>query len=1744
MAIGNDADPSLGLLNADGFTPQGEPYVVIVPEGELLSAGGLSAIRELGFTNPQQRPIDFTPRWIAPVNQPPAFITIPEPRAAVGQPWTYAVGTIDGNGDPVTLQLRSAPNDMTIVGGEVLWTPAQVGNYELVIEASDGRGGIATQGFTVQVSDASFNRPPVFTSSPETQRPVGATYVYDAAASDLDGDALSFSLQAAPAGLTVDPVSGEVRWDNAQRGQHSLVLNVDDGRGGQATQAWTLYVGEPALTQPGPAFSSVPVTYATPGVQYRYVYRVNSPLPAAPVVSLSQAPPTMVLDTVAGTLTWVPTGADLGSHVIELLAVDSNGEEARQRFDLQVLPTLPNQPPYLTSSPILNARIGSPYTYLATAIDPEFETLTFSLAGEPVGMTIDPTTGQVDWLPQAADPSTNDVTVQVQDPQGGQASQSFTIQLRSANVDPVITTSPETTATVGEFYSTRFLFSDADGDPVRFALLQGPPSMTLHPTLGWLHWTTTGQLPGVYPIVLEITDDWGGRQELSFDLTLLADTEAPVVAVTMVPAPACQREPAAVCVVASDNVGLIEVSLTLDSEVMTLDASRCTLWTPPESGLIPVLAVATDPSGLTSQDTTPLTVIDCNDEQAPVVTLETGLTGEAYNQPVPIVVTIDDNTPDILTWEVTQRALDADEATLLASGSGPVTSNELAVFDPTVLAPGDFEITVLASDGAQTGGIQFIMASGTGNKPGRVQFSVADAVLPVGGIPVSVGRSYDSLEASSGRVGEGDFGPGWRLMMSASVTDTAADLPPDSSGFAILAGEPFTTTTRVTITKPNGEVVGFRFAPELKSFPAVFQYQVNYEPDPGVTDTLRAVGWPDTVFQLGAGFADYIIPYNPSRYELETEDGLVYVIDEFEGLIEVRDVLGGVLSVTPDGLQSSWGVSVDYLRDEQGRIIEIRLPDDQRGVPAARVFYHYDALGNLVAVTDLAGNDSTFVYDDPDHPHLITAMFDPEGNPIARHVFDEEGRLIAHCPADGNFETLEGCSLFQFDTDLRSETIFDPRGFRSDLFFTEDGLLSARRDFHDAVNFIEQTWTYDEAGQILEYRDGDGGLETREYDEEGNELRRILSDGEIWTWQYDQCPGEWIEQCDPLGNCQQREFDADCRLTRVVDALGFERQFDYDERGLLVASTDELGQQRQVEYDSRGLVTQVTDASGQSRTFQYNTLGQITRMTDRNGQVREFVYDDGQRLIEERWPDVGTWGSYEYSDQGLLTRMATPDSTVDIQYWPTGQARRVDHTAPGAPSWWMEYDYDGSGNVEQVRDSAGGVTEYDYDGFNRLISVRQSGAGVLPKRVDIESTASGLPLLLTRYADLEGTVPGPISEYSYDCPGCAGRLVAIEHRAPGGGVIQRLDYQRDAAQRIVAMQDEDGLHQFILDGRGWLVDAVHPPASGIASGPTTWDAAGNWLTRPGAQGAALLSYAIGQGGHRLLSDDVHDYSYTGEGQWLERTNQSDSSVLALGHSRIDRIASVELRDAMGQPLSQASYVHAMNGWRVSAVRDGQARHYLHDFNNPAVALNDAGEVVWRRLYSRFVDRPLAIEREGQLRWLLTDNLGTVRKEVDSTGQVLADYRYDAFGHQVSGPVPSLDDSLRYTSRDFDLPGGLGYYRARVYAPSIARFVSEDPIVPWHFRYGDNNPLIFSDPTGELSALEYGLIICDIATGIGTALPVAIGINSVFAAVVKGLNGGGGTEGAADLLMPPSDPWGGIKALLPCGIGGGLNAGGF
>ena len=83
-------------------------------------------------------------------------------------------------------------------------------------------------------------------------------------------------------------------------------------------------------------------------------------------------------------------------------------------------------------------------------------------------------------------------------------------------------------------------------------------------------------------------------------------------------------------------------------------------------------------------------------------------------------------------------------------------------------------------------------------KLGREQLSVTDLTIPVSGIPITIVRTYDSLNAGKSM----DFGYGWQL--SFGDAQLKVDLAPGADtgwgGFpAFLDG------TRVYVTMPGGE---------------------------------------------------------------------------------------------------------------------------------------------------------------------------------------------------------------------------------------------------------------------------------------------------------------------------------------------------------------------------------------------------------------------------------------------------------------------------------------------------------------------------------------------------------------------------------------------------------------------------------------------------------------------------------------------------------------------------------------------------------------------------------------------------------------------------------------------------------------------------------------------------------------------------------------------------------------------------
>ena len=106
-----------------------------------------------------------------------------------------------------------------------------------------------------------------------------------------------------------------------------------------------------------------------------------------------------------------------------------------------------NNSPVIESDPVTTAKEGAIYTYDVEAIDPNGDTLTYSLTVSPPDMTINSTTGVINWTPTAVE--SFDVTVEVSDGSKS-ATQSFTITVDETLLTSIVVLPYSMTLEIGE----------------------------------------------------------------------------------------------------------------------------------------------------------------------------------------------------------------------------------------------------------------------------------------------------------------------------------------------------------------------------------------------------------------------------------------------------------------------------------------------------------------------------------------------------------------------------------------------------------------------------------------------------------------------------------------------------------------------------------------------------------------------------------------------------------------------------------------------------------------------------------------------------------------------------------------------------------------------------------------------------------------------------------------------------------------------------------------------------------------------------------------------------------------------------------------------------------------------------------------------------------------------------------------------------------------------------------------------
>ncbi|WP_165228130.1 putative Ig domain-containing protein [Aquisphaera insulae] len=1429
---GMTVDPITGILSWIPTEETSSPELVMVVAGD--GRGG-------------EAPQFFYLTVVAGLpNADPTITSSPPTSARLGGRYAYRVEADDPNGDTLTYELSVAPAGMTIGAetGLVAWEPlpGQFGPNDVTVRVRDGRGGLATQGFTVEVSTLGQNHAPAIVSTPILSGVAGAAYRYDAKADDSDGDTVVWSLDTAPQGLAIDASTGALRWTPgaAQIGSQAVVIRATDTQGASSTQSFTVVVR--AVNSP-PNVTSVPSTTAAEDRAYRYqVVAIDAdgdPLSYA----LTTFPSGMTIDATTGLITWTPVASQLGAQAVAVRVEDGRGGVGTQAFIVEARPAGEDLPPIITSTPGYVASVGSPYRYAVTASDPENQPLTFSLLTFPTGMTIDAATGVISWTPTAGQMPSTTVVVAAEDPAGNVAGQRFTISVRAANRAPSIASTPVSSVTAGLTYRYDLRATDPDGDSLAYRLASAPAGMTID-TVGRITWKTTVANVGKVAAEVVVSDGRGGEVSQPFTLTVAADTEVPMVTLVASPNPTNLGADATLTVAFTDNVGVTGLRLMFDGQAVAVDSSGRATVKAARVGLVPAVATVTDAAGNVGTASVQVSVIDTTDADAPIASITSPGDDVVITSAVSVIGTASDSK--LVEYTLELQPVDGGDAVVIARGTSSVTDGVLGTLDPARFGNDSYILRLVARDaGGHTATDERLVSFAGDLKLGNFTLSFVDMTVPVSGIPITVGRTYDSMSATS----QDDFGYGWRLEVSNTDLRTSVGKTGDEADGFFRA---FRDNTRVYVTLPGGKREGFTFAPAGRSLFVATLYTPKFQADPGVTDTLTVSNIGLARFDDGT-YGDFYgsLPYNPADpafggiYTLTTKEGVVYTIDGFTGKLRtVADRNGNTLTFTDAGIVSSAGKGVAFERDPQGRITAVVDPMGQK------VTYRYDAAGNLVAVTDRADATTQFTYR-TDRPHYLASVIDPLGRTGIRSEYDDEGRLYQVIDAAGHvvktlydpthsrqtvYDQLGSPTIYEYDDRGNIVTEIDALGgvtkhtydANNDELTTEDPLHHVTtRTYDTRGNVLTETdalghvtrMTYDGFGNVLTATDPLGNTTTTAYDTRGNLLEMRDAAGKVTRFTYD-ASGNPLSMADSLGTLYQFTYDASGNVVSQTDALGNVTISTYDANSRLLTTTQKLTTSAGVrtlitktEYDDEGRVVKVIDAAGGITSTTYNAAGQRIATVDALGRKTEYHYDDRGELVRTILPD-GTSTTTEYDAAGH--QVATIDAAgrrTEMHYDALGRLVETVYAdaTPGnaGDNPRTKTEYDDAGRVTATLDELRHRTQYEYDSEGRQVLVRDA----LGHETTTEYDAAGRATSMT-------DALGHTTRSTFDA---AGRLVGVTY-ADGtttssafdarGRLVGRTDqlgrttrYEYDAADRLVAVVDALGQRTtYAYDELGDLVE--------------------------------------------------------------------------------------------------------------------------------------------------------------------------------------------------------------------------------------------------------------------------------------------------------------------------------------------------
>jgi hypothetical protein len=470
-------------------------------------------------------------------NQPPRFIDEPHDTfVSINSVATFSA-TAEDDDNAITFSITRSPfaigtlSPLISTSSKTSFTynAKMAGTDTFKLTATDPWGDFDTTKWHVTVLAATDSTPRFIISEgdlPDTIT-VHDTCRTSVLARDPYGKQLTYSIINAPAGISINSLSGNITWVPGvnDTGFKAIIVQVSNGLYAN-TITWNVRVIP--QDQP-PKFSSL--ANQTTNENQKLQFTLNATDADNDLLEFSFGstfPKGAVLDS--NKFSWTPSFTDAGQHKVVFIVKERNRVPSlSDTLNITITVNNVNQKPVFTNPGIITGVVNQQMSITLSATDPDNDPVSYSMLNAPSGSSI--TVDKFSWTPLKSDTGAHYIKFIASD---GSLSDTITVNVKInlVNRPPVLANPGNKTIPENQMLQITLSASDPDNDSLKFFMENAPSGSNL--TGNTFSWRPGYTQAGTYPVKFIVKDNVTPP---------MSDTETVTITVTHVNAPPVLTSP-------------------------------------------------------------------------------------------------------------------------------------------------------------------------------------------------------------------------------------------------------------------------------------------------------------------------------------------------------------------------------------------------------------------------------------------------------------------------------------------------------------------------------------------------------------------------------------------------------------------------------------------------------------------------------------------------------------------------------------------------------------------------------------------------------------------------------------------------------------------------------------------------------------------------------------------------------------------------------------------------------------------------------------------------------------------------------------------------------------------------------------------------------------------------------------------------------------------------------------------------